>query len=56
MQRRQAISNRMPAVAVEYDGPNGQRVSKPFADAYKARQFYTAQAKQGKHPAVKAAK
>ena len=46
------ISNRMPAVRVEYD-PNGQRTTKHFDDAYEARRFYATKFKAGKNPTVK---
>src|SRR5690349_20257714 len=47
-----AISNRLPPVRVEYDR-NGSRVSKQFANAFEARRFYVAKAKQGRNPTVK---
>lgn len=47
-----AISNRMPPVAVEYDARD-KRATKQFTDAYAARRFFVAKAKQGKNPKVK---
>jgi hypothetical protein len=47
-----AISGRMPPVLVEYDC-RGQRVTKYFANPYKARSFYVAKDKAGKQPKVK---
>ena len=49
-----AITTRLPATAVEFDGPKGKRTTKKFADAYKARTFYAAQDKVGKNPKVTA--
>jgi hypothetical protein len=49
-----AITTRLPAVAVEFDAAKGKRQTKKFADAYKARTFYTAQDKAGKNPKVTA--
>lgn len=46
------ISNRLPPVAVEYDGPKG-RETKVFADAFKARRFFARKLKEGKNPQVK---
>lgn len=51
---RTAISNRMPAVVVEYYC-YGKRKSKHFGDAYEARRFYAAKLHQGKNPSVKKA-
>ena len=50
-----AISNRLPAVVVEYDC-RGQRVCKEFTDAYAARRFYAQKLREGKHPQVKGSK
>ena len=41
------ISNRMPAVKVEYDC-RGKRTTKTFKDAYAARRFYAAKLRAGK--------
>ncbi|HJN09842.1 MAG TPA: hypothetical protein QF564_14230 [Pirellulaceae bacterium] len=46
------ISNRMPAVKVEYDC-RGRRATKAFDDAYTARRFYTNKLKAGKNPVVR---
>ena len=51
---RTVISNRMPAVVVEYDC-YGRRKSRHFGDAYEARRFYAAKLQQGKNPRVKEA-
>jgi hypothetical protein len=51
-----AISTRLPAVDVEYDGAKGKRVTKHFADAHAAQRFYTAQDKKGRRPKVVAGK
>lgn len=49
-----AISNRMPAVDVEYDC-NGKRKVKHFTDAFAAKRFYNLKLKAGKNPQVKKA-
>ena len=54
MESNKPISNRMPAVDVEYDH-NGQRVRKSFPNAYAARRFYSKKLAAGKNPAVKKA-
>ena len=46
-----AISNRLPAVAVEYD-KHGTRTVKQFANAHEAKRFYIAKLKAGKNPAL----
>lgn len=53
-----AISNRMPPIAVEYDGPRtGERLTKNFegtpAGACAARRFYKEKLNKGKNPKVK---
>jgi hypothetical protein len=48
------ISNRLPPVAVEYDGPKG-RETKVFADPFKARRFYARMLREGRNPKVKKA-
>lgn len=53
-----AISNRMPPIAVEYDGPRaGERRTKNFegtpAGARAARRFYKEKLNKGKHPSLK---
>ena len=46
-----AISNRLPAVTVEYDWRNtGKRVTKEFEDANAAKKFYAKKLKDGKNP------
>ena len=46
-----AITNRLPAVTVEYDyGKTGKRVTKTFDDANKAKTFYAKKMKDGKNP------
>ena len=49
---RTTISNRMPAVVVEYDC-YGKRKRKHFGDVYEARRFYAAKLRRGKNPSVK---
>jgi len=49
---RIAISNRMPAVVVEYDCYS-KRKRKHFGDAYEARRFFAAKLRRGKNPSVK---
>lgn len=46
-----AISNRLPAIDVEYD-KNSKRATKHFSDAYKARRFYVAKLNAGKNPVL----
>lgn len=53
-----AISNRMPPIAVEYDGPRaGERRTKNFegtsAGACAARRFYKTKLDKGKNPTLK---
>jgi hypothetical protein len=48
----QAISGRMPPLAVEYDARGG-RAAKRFDDPYAARRFYARLTKAGRRPAVK---
>ena len=46
-----AITNRLPAVTVEYDfGKTGKRVKKKFDDANKAKTFYAKKLNGGKKP------
>lgn len=47
-----AITNRLPAVTVEYDGAKGKRATKTFEDANKAKAFYAEKQKAGKNPKV----
>jgi hypothetical protein len=47
-----AISNRLPAVDVEYDGAKGKRLTKHFDDANAAKRFYATKDKAGKNPKV----
>lgn len=47
------ISNRQPPVAVEYDGPRGERRTKQFDNPYEARRFYAKQLNAGKNPTIK---
>ena len=47
------IMGRMPEVTVEYDTRQGRK-SKHFKDAYAARRFYSAKAREGRSPSLRA--
>jgi len=49
---RPPISNRCPAVAVEYDC-HGKRKTRTFSNAFLARQFYTQKQRAGRNPKVR---
>jgi hypothetical protein len=50
---QQPISTRMPPVAIEYDyGTKGERRTKHFEDANKAKRFFAAKDRAGKNPTV----
>ncbi len=52
----QSISDRTPPVSVEYDyGTKGERRTKEFDDAQKAKKFFIAKDKAGKNPKVQKA-
>ena len=48
---KQAISDRMPAVTIEYSCRN-KRATKDFEDANEAKKFYAAKEKAGRNPKV----
>lgn len=49
------LSPKVKTVAVEYDGPNGKRLTKVFSDVFASRRFYVAKSKAGKNPRVTSA-
>jgi len=50
-----AISNRSPAVKVEYTNSTGKLVSKQFTNPYQARAYYCRLVRQGHSPQVRKA-